>query len=58
MHKNAQKCTKAMIHVRNLNRIQVMSYVYIATSVMRFVHKLAAVYNYTPWWFFMIHKSL
>ena len=37
VYKNAQKCTKytiAMIHVCNLNRIQVMNYVYIATSVM------------------------
>ena len=34
MHKNAQKCTIAMIHVCNLNRIQVMNYVYTATSVM------------------------
>ena len=37
VYKNAQKCTKytiAMIHVCTLNRIQVMNYVYIATSVM------------------------
>ena len=32
VYKNAQKCTKctiAMIHVCNLNRIQVMNYVYL-----------------------------